>query len=121
MLCTRTLYHALALAALAGTCGWTGTAAAAELAFSCQGTTITLSCQEGPDTGNCVTQSASDPGWNVTCRGFDEGDGRFKMQCSNATAIGGTPVEIKFSSNQFSRELAQAVGDTTGTSCTPAQ
>jgi len=121
MLCTRPFYHVLSVAVLIAGWAWVGPAAAGELSYACEGTTITLSCQDGADTGNCLTQTASDPAWNVTCRGHDEGNGRFKMDCRNATAVGGTPVEITFAGSQLGTQLAEAVGDSTGTTCTQTQ
>ena len=115
MLCTRPPYHVLAVAALA----WAGPAAAQEVfSYACEGTSITLACQGGSSTGSCLTQAASDPAWDVTCRGHDEGNGRFKMTCRNATEIGGTPVEITFSARDLGKELGEGVGDATGTTCT---
>lgn len=100
---------------------WVWPAQAGEYRLACEGTTITLSCEDGADTGNCRTVAASDPAWNVTCRGKDKGNGRFQMDCGNATKVGGTDVELTFSASHLGEELAKAVGDNTGTSCTLAQ
>ncbi len=118
MLCTRPLYHALVAAALIGAAP---ALADQSFSFDCGGTTITLSCQGADKTGSCTTEAASDPTWNVTCKGHEKGNGRFIMDCRNATDVGGSPVEIEFDANQLGQQLAHGVGDSTGTSCTRTQ
>src|SRR5690606_37986062 len=46
-------------------------AGAADYALSCEGTTITLACEDGMKAGTCRTAQASDPAWSVTCAGHD--------------------------------------------------
>lgn len=97
---------------------WAAPATAEDFSFDCEGTTITLSCEDGAKTGNCRTSAASDPTWNVTCRGHEKVDGKFQMDCRNATDIGGTATELTFPASHLGEQLTEAVSDNTGTSCT---
>lgn len=118
MLCIRPLYHALGVAALIGAAP---ASAAEQFSYNCNGTTITMACQGADETGTCSTVTASDATWQVSCTGHDKGNGRFLMDCRNATDVGGSPVELEFNANQLAQQLAQAVGDSTGTVCTQTQ
>lgn len=92
-------------------------AVAADHTFSCEGTTITLACEEGDKAGTCRTAQASDPAWSVACTGHDLGGGMVRVACRNATPVGGTPVEIHAQAGSLARDLADAVGTATGTTC----
>jgi hypothetical protein len=115
---TRTLYHALAVAALIGTAP---ALAAEQFSYDCDGTTITMACEGADQKGSCTTVTASDPTWKVTCKGHDKGNARFIMDCRNATDVGGSPVELEFSANQLGEQLAEGIGDSTGTTCNQTQ
>lgn len=91
-------------------------AGAADFAYSCEGTTITLACEDGK-AGACRTVQASDPAWSVACTGHDLGGGVVRLDCRNATPVGGTPVEIHAQARDLGHDLADAVGTATGTTC----
>lgn len=115
-------YHALTPAAFAlamSLCATPGLAA--EFSYNCDGTTITMTCEGEDGAGACRTATASDPAWNVTCKGRIVSTGRIRMDCRNATAVGGSPVQIEYNASQLPQKLAQGIGDSTGTICTQTQ
>jgi len=100
---------------------WTDPGAAAEYSYDCDGTAITMDCEGEDGSGACRPASASDPAWNVTCKGRIVATGRIRMECRNATSIGGSPVQIEYSAAQLPQKLGEGIGDSTGTSCTQTQ
>ena len=115
-------YHALTPAAFAlavSLCATPGMAA--EYSYNCDGTTITMDCEGQDGAGRCSTTAASDPAWNVTCKGRIVSTGRIRMDCRNATDVGGSPVQIEYNASQLPQKLAQGIGDSTGTTCSRTQ
>ena len=115
----RNVLHFLPLAI--GGFLFTTDALAEDLNLTCDGTTLVLSCGEDDAAGTCKTTSASDPTWNVTCKGHSLGGDHIRTICLNATEIGGVHVQQDFKLGDRDHALTQAVGTATGSSCELSQ
>ena len=95
----------------------TSLAQADDIALTCGDVTMTLTCGDGDEAGNCKTTNASDPTYDVTCTGSVLGSTHVRTICLNATEIGGTHVQEDFKIGDRKHALAKAVSTATGSSC----